>query len=264
MDIISLISAENYVVVNKTLATLYGNDAAILIGRFASLQKYNDGEFYRTFKKIEEDVNIKEAKARTIITMLIGENILTKESRGIPRKVYYTLNEEVLFNILLNPAKSMKFRTSKEEVQELRRTRYKNSDLRGSIYKDKNTVKRIHKEINKEKFYLDLFSNEWNNDSQFQNLLNEYINHRKEKRSSLTKTAWIRLASKLKKYPLPDVCEALEVTLENGWLGVFPESLKQSKSSNDKFKGGAPKHLEKDHSQYLIPSPYNKKPIKVM
>jgi len=78
---------------------------------------------------------------------------------------------------------------------------------------------------------LDLFPDEWKKEESFHNNLKDYVQHRKEKGSSLTKVASSRLVNKLKQYSIQEASEALARSVENGWTGVFPESAKPSKSN---------------------------------
>lgn len=56
----------------------------------------------------------------------------------------------------------------------------------------------------------------------------QYINHRKAKRSKLTDHAAELIADKLRNHPDPD--EVVKVSIMNGWTGVFPEKVRANPS----------------------------------
>jgi hypothetical protein len=80
---------------------------------------------------------------------------------------------------------------------------------------------------------LDQFS-DWARDSSFQGAVKNYCTHRKEIKKPITPQAGKMLATKLKKYSKDVAIQALTRSVENGWTGVFPESInnngKQQKS----------------------------------
>jgi hypothetical protein len=116
--------------------------------------------------------------------------------------------------------------------------------VRGTVSQGNKRLKRLiikktnYKEDQKEKkdfsdsdWILNLFPQEWKNDKSFQESIRDFIQHRKEKGSKLTKVAASRLAKKLTKYSIQEATQALELSMENGWQGVFPESITNNSAS---------------------------------
>ena len=92
-----------------------------------------------------------------------------------------------------------------------------------------STNREIKKKLNK-KISLDsineLLPQEWQTHKPLQELLNEFTLHREQLKRPLTPVAIKRLTNKLTQYSIPTVTEALKKSIESGWTGVFPESIK--------------------------------------
>jgi hypothetical protein len=85
-----------------------------------------------------------------------------------------------------------------------------------------------YKKEYKENFLQINLPKEWLTDQSFQEIVQAYIQHRKEKNKPITPKAGEALAKKLAKYSKQVAKEALKLSIENGWTGVFPESVKGS------------------------------------
>lgn len=99
-------------------------------------------------------------------------------------------------------------------------------------YKKINTKDAIEEDIDKKeifsfKTFLKLFPKEWQGKKSFQTNLEEYWKHRKEMNKKPTKRAGIGLANKLTKYSIQIATIALTRSVENCWVGVFPESVNE-------------------------------------
>ncbi len=104
----------------------------------------------------------------------------------------------------------------------------------------------INKKKNTKKSELEIFNKhipkEWKNDNFLQKSLKDYITHRNQKGNKLTPIACQRAAKKLLKYDIKISIKALVASVENGWTGVFPESIKQP-SSDKPQKTTPPKEI---------------------
>ena len=97
---------------------------------------------------------------------------------------------------------------------------------------NKNALSSNNKKTKTKKPLIEYFPNKWKKNISFQELINDYITHRKEKKSNMTTIACERLAKKLTKWTIQKASEAIENTLENGYTGVFEPLNTKSKSSN--------------------------------
>jgi len=80
--------------------------------------------------------------------------------------------------------------------------------------------------------FISLFPPKWRSNTTFQEVLKDFITHRREKQQKLTPLSCKRLATKLINFDLNTVINAFNNSIENGWIGVFPESESKPKSSN--------------------------------
>ena len=96
-----------------------------------------------------------------------------------------------------------------------------------------NKKEKNNKKVELQQF-LKLFPKEWQDNHTFQNSLEDFTIHRRQKGSLLTPIARNRIANKLIKHDLQIAVEALRLSVENGWTGVFPESIKPISSTPKK------------------------------
>jgi len=76
---------------------------------------------------------------------------------------------------------------------------------------------------------------------EFMETWQDFIKHRQEIKHKLTPLAARKLFAKFAKYESSLVIEALTKAIENGWTGVFPESIKTEKSNQQEQSQRLPK-----------------------
>ena len=109
MDIIDFLANDNYIIVNKEIAKLYGLDEAVILGELASEHKYwqkngglKDGYFYSTIENIQKNTTILEKRQRLALNSLKEKGIIDIKRMDIPAKRYIKINTEKLLSLLLN------------------------------------------------------------------------------------------------------------------------------------------------------------------
>lgn len=110
MGIIELLSSDNYIVVNKTIAHEIGLNEAILLGELASEYRFwkNNNElvdgdfFYSTVENIEENTTLTDKQQRTAIKNLVEAKILKVTVKGLPPRRYFKFNESTIMQIFNN------------------------------------------------------------------------------------------------------------------------------------------------------------------
>ena len=148
MGILSFLSSENFITVNRTIAEIVGLEAAAVLGELASeaqyWQKNNpdwDGSFFSTVENLERRTFLSAHSQRLAINRLQEQGWLTVEKRGMPAKRYIKINEEEITKVVND--KSLKILTTSDEKNE--RQDVKNFDGNNTINK---------KNIEKEKMEL--------------------------------------------------------------------------------------------------------------
>jgi hypothetical protein len=86
--------------------------------------------------------------------------------------------------------------------------------------------------------FLNLFPSEWITNEIFKSSLEDFIQHRIEKRSKLTENACKRLVKKLTKFSIEDVVDAIDETISSGWTGIFPKPKTVYKHPTNKISNG--------------------------
>ena len=109
MGLVSMIASNNYIVVNKQLARLFGLEEALLLGELASELEYwqqrgelQDGFFYSTIDNVKEATTLSDKRQRSALKTLKEAGIIDVKLAGLPAKRYIRINEKQLAQILLN------------------------------------------------------------------------------------------------------------------------------------------------------------------
>ena len=107
-NIISLLSSDGYIIINKKLAKKLGIESAILIGELCAEYMYysntdkldEDGGFYSTRENIEANTTLNSYAQRKVLNELQEANIIQIKRKGIPAKNFYYINSEELEKVL--------------------------------------------------------------------------------------------------------------------------------------------------------------------
>lgn len=108
MSIISVIGGNDFCIYNRPIANKLGVEVSILLGELASEQNYwtsrnhHDGFFYSTVENLMARTALSKGKIRSAVSTLSSLGILEIESRGIPRKRYFRINETVVTEFINN------------------------------------------------------------------------------------------------------------------------------------------------------------------
>lgn len=109
MGLVSLIASNNYIVVNKQLAKVFGLEEALLLGELASEMEYwqqrgelKDGYFYSTIENVKDSTTLSDKRQRSALNTLKEAGIIDMKLAGLPAKRYIRIRENQLAQILLN------------------------------------------------------------------------------------------------------------------------------------------------------------------
>ena len=113
MDVISILSSDGYVIMNKALARklksdgINGLDGAILIGELCAEYRYycitkecKDGYFYTTQDNLEQNTTIGSTQQKRVMDGLEELGLISTKRIGVPAKKYYRINEKQLADYL--------------------------------------------------------------------------------------------------------------------------------------------------------------------
>lgn len=115
MGILQLLAKENYITYHKGLAKKLGVDEAILFGEMCSLTNVYGDEFFCDQETLMEETCLTEYRVRNAVKTLQEVGLLKVERKGMPAKNYYTLNEDVLIDMLdLHRTSCAKFDTTRD------------------------------------------------------------------------------------------------------------------------------------------------------
>lgn len=161
MSLLKQLANSNYISVNKTLIKTVGLEEAILLGELCSEYDYwdehnqltDDGYFYATVEKIEDNTTLSEYQQRKAVNTLKNLDILETKLKGLPAMRYFKINESMLLSFL---------GASSEKTKELDTEKFKSSNNRDN--KNRNKKPLIAKAIKgvPEKSMSDLFIDKYN------------------------------------------------------------------------------------------------------
>ena len=107
MNILKLISSNNFITVNRELILKVGLEEAIMLGELASefdyWLKHNglvDGYFFSTIENIEKNTTLTEYKQRKALKHLQELNLVDCKVKGLPAKRYIKINEAGILALL--------------------------------------------------------------------------------------------------------------------------------------------------------------------
>jgi len=101
MGVLQLIAQNNFISVNKYLIKQFGLNEAIILGLFASIDNYNEKDwFYCTYERIEEETGLTKYLASNAIQSLVSLGVLDDHKQGVPCKRFFRFNEECIFDYL--------------------------------------------------------------------------------------------------------------------------------------------------------------------
>ena len=158
MDIIDFLANDNYIIVNKDIAKLYGLEEAVILGELASEHKYwqrngglKDGYFYSTIENIQNNTTILEKRQRLALNSLKEQGIIDIKRMDIPAKRYIKINAEKLLSLLLNNTDQSET-SSSAILTELEQSNkpIKNNNINNNKDNNKNKEKISKKEIDTE------------------------------------------------------------------------------------------------------------------
>jgi len=242
MSILSLISSNNFIVLNKTLISLLGIEEALMLGELASEYDYwvnqgktKDGWFFSTVENVERNTNLSKHRQKKALENLQKQGLVTVERKGMPAKRYIRINEDAIGQILSNKkSKILTSRSEKFELQEVKKIdRNKNKDNKNKVNNNKKESKKERKtkklsstssKPDKPSISFDTLIENYTENEQLREELKEHLKTRKQKKAALTNRAIQLSLAKLDQIAADDYekIKIVQNAIMNGWTGFFP------------------------------------------
>ena len=249
MNVFTQAYANNgYIMFNRELARVIGNDAAILFGELCSEYNYfeetgelfEDGSFYSTMENIEERVNLTPYQQRKAINILEEFGLLTTYKKGVPPVRYFILqaqNVEAIFsnvkklNIqMLSTCQSENIKHSNVKKFNIPNNNYNRDNYNiDSLIEDKKENKQINIKDLPPLKALEVYKEEFNLSDEIFESFKDYLDMRKKNGDKLNANIVKRAIMKLQSLS-SDPGEQLEIinqSIIGCWSGLFP--LKQTR-----------------------------------
>ena len=157
--LMSILSSDGYIIVNKYVMKVLGLHESILLGELCSEfiywykeNKLQDGFFYSTRENIEKETTLSPHQQRQAIKTLINKEVVEAVEKDMPKKTYYKINEEKIYKFLSETdldfsnvkkfnnktSKNLTSRDEKNEHQDV-----ENFNINNNINNNKNNNKNI-------------------------------------------------------------------------------------------------------------------------
>ena len=230
MGVLQIIARENFITYSKVVARKLGVNAAVLLGQFCSYQNLAEGEFYREQSLIAEDTCLSVYEIRKAVDVLVENELLVVERKGVPAKNFYKIDENKLSDFLISRCEKF----THLEIENFDIYNKKNKDEKNNNNKEKEEDKKkaevLPVEKVKEKTLDEVIEAQ---PLSIQQPLREFVKMRKAIKKPIT-THGLELAVK-KLHELAktesEAVAVIEQSVMNSWQGFF--ALKKEKAATD-------------------------------
>ena len=231
MSILSILSTDNFITVNRTLIKELGLEEAVIIGELASEHLYwesrdelQEGFFYSTIENVADRTGLTAYQQRTALNNLESAGLVEVRKMGMPAKRYIRINEAELLKVF-NDKKLKNLTTSDEKTERQVVQFFDTNKTKEIIQKEEDITK---KEVSKKaETFNDILEGSplTANNPELMESCQEYIKMRKLIKKPLTNKA-LKLALN-KAYELaggdPEKMKAIiDQSVMNSWQGIFP------------------------------------------
>lgn len=230
MGVLQIIARENFITYSKVVARKLGVNAAVLLGQFCSYQNLAEGEFYREQSLIAEDTCLSIYEIRKAVDVLVENELLVVERKGVPAKNFYKIDENKLSDFLISRCVNF----SHLEVENLDISYKEKNKCENNNYNKKEEEEKKTSNLPvakaKEKILDEVIEAQ---PISIQQPLREFVKMRKAIKKPIT-THGLELAVK-KLHELAktesEAVAVIEQSVMNSWQGFF--ALKKGRSETD-------------------------------
>ena len=172
--LMSILSNDGYIILNKYVMKALGLHEAILLGELCSEyiywykgEKLQDGFFYSTRENIEKETTLSPFQQRQALKKLTEMGLVEILEKDMPKKTYYKVDEEKVYKFLLETDLNL------TEVKKF------NDKTSNNLTSSDEKIK--HKEVEK----LDINNNNINNNKKNNNILSNLITGETEQKEEM-------------------------------------------------------------------------------
>ena len=172
--LMSILSNDGYIILNKYVMKALGLHEAILLGELCSEyiywykgEKLQDGFFYSTRENIERETTLSPFQQRQALKKLTEMGLVEILEKDMPKKTYYKVDEEKVYKFLLETDLNL------TEVKKF------NDKTSNNLTSSDEKIK--HKEVEK----LDINNNNINNNKKNNNILSNLITGETEQKEEM-------------------------------------------------------------------------------
>lgn len=253
--ITDLLSTDGFIIYNKKLARTIGTNPAILLGYLCSEYNFyssngqlDKGMFFCTREKIKYNTGLTETEQRTATKKLKELCIIETELKGMPSKTYYRINESSISSILSSEETSQQDARKpnnkmlenlttrpKESSQHDVRNPHTNNNINNNLKQNtKDNIKKNSKKKSKIDIKIESIEKkclEYDLEDDVIELLSRFFRNLLENHKMVTEDKVNAILTKLAKVNTKTQINAIQLSLDNGYMNIDPEWLQNKNNS---------------------------------
>lgn len=141
MTMLKKIASTNYLIINKDIAKIFGNDVSLLLSElagwhdfFKNNEELIDGWFYLSVEKVEQNINLTQYQQKKALDELQKFGVVQTKIAGVPARRMLKINERILENLI-------------QEVKKIENKNLKKCELKKLIASDQKTLNQGQKTL---------------------------------------------------------------------------------------------------------------------
>lgn len=153
LNVVTMLRAKNFMIINKDLLNIYGLNVTVFLSDIIDKHQYfktkfqiTDGWFYNTENERERTTKLSPHIQKQCIKILIQDNILEVERRGIPAKQFFKINYENINNKLLKYQQQV-LKILRTDDQNFKDSSLKNKELYNKTIYNKTIIIKSNNKI---------------------------------------------------------------------------------------------------------------------
>lgn len=256
--ITDLLSTDGFIIYNKKLARTIGTNQAILLGYlcaeynfYSSNSQLDNGMFFCTREKIKYNTGLTETEQRTATKKLKDLGIIESEIKGMPSKTYYKINESNIYSVLSseetlqqglrNPnnktLENLTTRSKESSQHDIRNPHTNNNNINNNLKQNtKDNIKKNSKKKSKIDIKIESIEKkclEYDLEDEVIELVSRFFRNLLENHKMVTEDKINAILTKLARVNTKTQINAIQLSLDNGYMNIDPEWLNNSYNKNN-------------------------------
>lgn len=163
MSILSILATNNFITVNRTVASIVGLEAAVIFGELAGESQYwsekspeADGWFFSTVENLEEKTFLSAHQQREALKRLEDQGWIETEKKGMPARRFIRLKEEKIIESLNDQSLKILTTSGQKTERPVVKNFNGNNNISNNNIKEDYSIKSIQPSLHNKNIIEDL------------------------------------------------------------------------------------------------------------